>query len=368
MSSQDLDRDPGQDLEKAEEPSAAATTDVEAMQAELEELRSYKASVEQSRRYGWRRLVVVVLIVLGCVIAAGANVTVWLKNVALNTNAWVAAVGPLSRDPAIALAISDYVVAELFAEVDAEQAVSEALPPEASFLAPPLVGAMQRFARDITVDIINSNEFNAIWTAANRFVHEQIVSLLRDQGGLFYVSGGQVTLDFSDLLDSVQDRLASTGLALFEDLPLSENQGKLVIYEGARLAQLQQAVTILDRLGWLLPLLSLITFVVAVWVSVWRRRTLLWIGVGLIITMALSLVVFGLVRSQVLGEFASDLYRAAVEAMWGILLSGLVTQTILVLVAGVIIAVGAFLAGPHRWAVGVRGSVGRFMGNSNGSQ
>jgi hypothetical protein len=29
-------------------------------------------------------------IVLACVIAAGANVAVWLKGVALNTNAWVA--------------------------------------------------------------------------------------------------------------------------------------------------------------------------------------------------------------------------------------------------------------------------------------
>lgn len=84
--------------------------------------------------------------------------------------------------------------------------------------------------------------------------------------------------------------------------------------------------------------------------------------------MALSLFVSEQVRPGVLDEFANDLYRAAVEAAWGIVLSGLVTQTILVLVAGVIIALGAFLAGPHRWAVAVRDAVGGFMGNSNGEK
>ncbi len=362
MSNEKVKQDPDQEPEKVDEQLAPTADEIEALRAEVEDLRSYKAKVEERRRSGWRRLVVALLIVVGCVIAAGANAMVWLKNVALNTNAWVAAVGPLSRDPAIALAISDYVVGELFAAVDAEQVVSEALPPNASFLALPLVGAMQDFARDISVDVINSDEFNAIWTAANRFAHEQAVALLRDEGGLFYVSQGEVTVDFSDLIDSVSDRLESTGLALFEDLPQSEERGKLVIYEAARLAQLQQMVTMLDRAGVLLPLLALVTFAIALWVSLWRRRTLLYIGVGLVITMALSLLVFGLVKSQVLDQFVSELYRSAAEAMWSILLSGLVTQTVLVLLAGVIIAVGAFLAGPHPWAMAVRGAVGDVMG------
>jgi hypothetical protein len=364
MSEDNVDRDPGHDPDpEVLEEQPAATVDVASLQAEVEELRSYKAETEEKRRTGWRRVVVILLIVLGCVIGAAANVAVWLKDTALNTNAWVAAVGPLSRDPAIALAIGDYAVGELFAEVDAQQMVSEALPPEASFLAAPLVGAMQDFASEIAADVINSDAFNAIWTAANRLAHEQAVSLLRDQGGLFYVSGGEVTIDLSDLVGSVQDTLTSTGLELFEDLPLTEDSGKLVIYEGARLARMQQIVTILDRAGLLLPLLSLAAFGIAVWVSLWRRRTLLQIGVGAAITMALSLLVLRLARSQVLDQVANALYRAAAEAVWDIVLRGLVVQTVVVLLVGVIIAVGAFLAGPSPRAVAVRGAAQDFLGN-----
>ena len=119
MSNDDVQRDPHEDPEKMQEELTSATAEVEALRTEVEELRSYKAAAEaegaRPQRHRWRRVVIVLLIVLGCVAGAGANVTVWLKNVALNTNAWVAAVGPLSRDPAVALAVSDYVVKELTA-------------------------------------------------------------------------------------------------------------------------------------------------------------------------------------------------------------------------------------------------------------
>jgi hypothetical protein len=369
MSNENVGRDSGQDPQTIEEQLTAASVKIETLRAEVEELQRYKAKAESRIRFPWRRVVVAVLIVLGCVIGAGANVTVWLKSVALNTNAWVATVGPLSRDPAVALAISDYAVGQLFASVDAEQRVRQALPPNAAFLAPPLVSATQDYARDVTADVINSERFSAIWSAANRFAHEQAVALLRNKGGLFYISSGQVTVDLNDLLVSVQDTLDSTGLgAVFGDLPLSEGRGKWVVYEGARLAQLQQALTILDRAGVLLPLLSLAAFALAVWASLWRRRTLLYIGIGLAITMGLSLFAFRLARSDVLNQIANELYRSAAEAMWGIVLTGLVRQTVLVLLTGLIIAVGAFLAGPHPWAMAARTSVRDFMGNSAGEK
>jgi hypothetical protein len=158
--------------------------------------------------------------------------------------------------------------------------------------------------------------------------------------------------------------LASTGLAFLEDLPISEDTGKIVVYQAAQLAQIQQALTILDRGGIILPLLALVAFGVALWVSLWRRRTLLYIGAGLSVTMALSLAILARVRSQVVAEVSSELYRTAVEAVWEIVLGSLIVQIILLLVIGLAIAAGAFLAGPDRRAVAVRTAVGNFMNNS----
>jgi len=365
MDDEKQELDPGQDQQEFEE-QGANTADADRLQAEVDELRRYKEETEARKtgRRRWRRLAVALLIVLGCVITAGASVTVWLKSVALNTDTFVATVGPLSRNQAVALAIGDFAVDALFEEISAEQVVADALPEEAGFLAAPLVGAIENFSRDVAAEVISSDVFSAIWTTAIRLAHETALSLLRDEGGLFYISKGEVTIDLSDLLGTVQDRLASTGLAFLEDLPISEDSGKIVVYQAAQLAQIQQALTILDRAGIILPLLALVAFGVALWVSLWRRRTLLYIGAGLSVTMALSLAILARVRSQVVAEVSSELYRTAVEAVWEIVLGSLIVQNILLLVIGLAIAAGAFLAGPDRRAVAVRRAVGDFMNNS----
>ena len=365
MDDEKQELDPGQDQQEFEE-QGANTADADRLQAEVDELRRYKEETEARKtgRRRWRRLAVALLIVLGCVITAGASVTVWLKSVALNTDTFVATVGPLSSNQAVALAIGDFAVDALFGEINAEQVVADALPEEAGFLAAPLVGAIENFSRDVAAEVISSDVFSAIWTTAIRLAHETALSLLRDEGGLFYISKGEVTIDLSDLLGTVQDRLASTGLAFLEDLPISEDSGKIVVYQAAQLAQIQQALTILDRAGIILPLLTLVAFGVALWVSLWRRRTLLYIGAGLSVTMALSLAILARVRSQVVAEVSSELYRTAVEAVWEIVLGSLIGQTILLLVIGLAIAAGAFLAGPDRRAVAVRRAVGDFMNNS----
>ncbi len=365
MDDEKQELDPGQDQQEFEE-QGANSADADRLQAEVDELRRYKEETEARKtgRRRWRRLAVALLIVLGCVITAGASVTVWLKSVALNTDTFVATVGPLSRNQAVALAIGNFAVDALFEEINAEQVVADALPEEAGFLAAPLVGAIENFSRDVAAEVISSDVFSAIWTTAIRLAHETALSLLRDEGGLFYISKGEVTIDLSDLLGTVQDRLASTGLAFLEDLPISEDSGKIVVYQAAQLAQIQQALTILDRAGIILPLLALVAFGVALWVSLWRRRTLLYIGVGLSVTMALSLAILARVRSQVVAEVSSELYRTAVEAVWEIVLGSLIGQIILLLVIGLAIAAGAFLAGPDRRAVAVRTAVGDFMNNS----
>ena len=365
MDDEKQELDPGQDQQEFEE-QGANTADADGLQAEVDELRRYKEETEARKtgRRRWRRLAVALLIVLGCVITAGASVTVWLKSVALNTDTFVATVGPLSRNQDVALAIGNFAVDALFEEINAEQVVADALPEEAGFLAAPLVGAIENFSQDVAAEVISSDVFSAIWTTAIRLAHETALSLLRDEGGLFYISKGEVTIDLSDLLGTVQDRLASTGLAFLEDLPISEDSGKIVVYQAAQLAQIQQALTILDRAGIIFPLLALVAFGVALWVSLWRRRTLLYIGAGLSITMALSLAILARVRSQVVAEVSSELYRTAVEAVWEIALGSLIAQIILLLVIGLAIAAGAFLAGPDRRAVAVRTAVGDFMNNS----
>jgi hypothetical protein len=352
MSNEASEQDPYENTETASQP-LSTPADIESLQAELAELRRQMAEVEAEKAaqgHRWRRFAVALLIALGCIVAIGANAVFWLRGTILNTNDWVATVAPLSRNEVIVNTLSGYVVAEVFDAIDVEQVAQELLPERIGFLSRPLVGALQDAVGDVVANIIKSDQFNAVWVTVNRAAHELAIGILRGDGQFVYVQGGQLTVDLSDLFAFLQSTLGLEDLGLFAD----REWGKFVLLESQQVAALQQALATLDAVGLFLPFLALALLVVAWLLSLSRRRTLLWIGAGIAITMAVTLFLLALAQPMVLTSIADPLFRALAGEIWDIITRGLVIQTILLLVIGLLIATGATLAGPHPRAVAIR--------------
>lgn len=353
MPNEPVEQNPNEDQEASVQQSPATPAELEVLQAEVAQLRRQMAEVDAvkaAQRHRWRRFAVALLIALGCIVAIGANAAFWLRGTVLNTNAWVATVAPLSRNEVIVNTLSGYVVAEVFNAIDVEQVAQELLPEEIAFLSRPLVGALQDAVRDVIATIVRSDEFNTVWRTVNRTAHEIAIGILRGGGQVAYLREGQLTVDLSNLFISLQERLGLEGLDLFAD----EGWGKFVLLESGQVAALQQALATLDAVGLLLPFLAL-AFLVAAWLlSPLRRRTLLSIGVGLAIAMAVTLLLLALTQPAVMASIADPLIRALAGEIWDIIIRGLVIQTVLLLIVGMLIAVGAALAGPHPRAVAIR--------------
>lgn len=360
MSNGNAERDPQGDLAETQEQLAAANAEIEEMHAELTELRRRAADDEvagRGQRHLGRRWAVGLLIVLGCIVLAGANVSVWLRDVVLDADAWVAAVGPLSQNEVIVNTVSVYVVGELFDALDVEQVVREALPDPLNLVSGPLVGVLEDLVRDTVASVIESDQFNAVWVAVNRTAHEVVIGVLRGGTDYLYIKDGQLTLDFSDIFDSIQSTLDLESLGLFAD----QDGGKFVIFNSYQVAMLQQVLAIIDTVGLWLPILALAAFVAAWLLSLWRRRTILWIGVGVAITMGLTLLLFSLVQPMVLASIVDPIIRLVAGEILKVVLNGLVLQTVLLLIIGLLIAVGAELAGPHPRAVAIRTTVSGWL-------
>ena len=60
-----------------------------------------------------RKLSVGLLITLGAIFLLIANVAFWAGFTLLNTDGWVSAVGPLTKDPTVSSILSQYIVAQL---------------------------------------------------------------------------------------------------------------------------------------------------------------------------------------------------------------------------------------------------------------
>jgi hypothetical protein len=337
----------------SQEQMPATSADVEKLQAEVAQLRHQVSEGEKEKetlRRPWRRVAVALLIVLGCLVLVVGNMAFWARHTVLNTDGWVAAVGPLSKSEIVAEAVSVIVVRELDNVIDIEGVTNEALPENLKPYSGPLAYVIQGLVRDAIAAAVETEQFNGVWVGVNRAVHGALVGVLRGEGSLLYIRDGQATLDLSDLFRFVEDELGLGRLGLsFED-----ERGQFVLFSSGTLASIQQVVGTLDILGILLPLLAVLAFVIAWFVSLWRRKTLLWIGVGVALTMALSLVLYALLRPLILGVVTDANVRAVAEEIWGIVTQGLIVQTVLVLIIGLLIVLGAWLAGPHRHAVAIR--------------
>jgi len=295
--------------------------------------------------------------VLGLLLLAAGNVTFWVRGTVLNTNRWVRAVGPLTQNEVVANAVSIYVVDGLFDLVDVDQILHDALPSEYQFLSGGLSRALRSLARDTGTSLVQSDQFNTVWVELNRTTHRAIMGVLRGSGDLLYLREGKLTVDFTDAFDYV---INSFNLGNLDRL--QEIQTRFVLLESRQVAIVQQTLALIDGVGLILPLLALVSLFLAWLISLWRRRTVTWIGIGIAIAMTLSLVAFALTRPAVLASVPDPFVRLLAGEIWRVIVRGLYVQTILVLVIGLLLIAGAALAGPSPRAVAIRAGVRRGVG------
>jgi hypothetical protein len=304
-------------------------------------------------RHTGRKWAVGILIFLGAILLILANVAFWAYFTLLNTPGWVSAVGPLSKDPAVAGLVSQYVVGELFEGLDVQGLAEDTLPSELQILAGPLTMGLEQLADEATTRLIMTDAFNDVWVAVNRTGHGFVMDRLKGRGDRVRFEEGDLVLDFSDELRAVsgflEDQLGVEDVDLF---PQAEG-GRLVLMSSYWVAVLQEVVSYLTAVGLLLPLLTLVTFGAAAWVSLWRRQTVIWIGSVMAVAMLISLIVFSGVRSSVIVSIQDPLLRELARAIINVVTQGLMVQTIFFLIAGLLLVIGGWQAGPdsalRRW-------------------
>jgi hypothetical protein len=345
------------------EQSAAATgrdVELERLRVEVEELRSQRASEAKGRRrrsIPWRRISRWTLLVVGGLLAIVSVMMIWVRDTLLDTNTWVATMAPVAASPAVQSAIANDVTTQLFEKADLQTKVKDALPPNAAFLAAPLTNQLQGFSNTAAKKVVGSDQFQNLWVDINRKAHNAVVAVLTgEQKGRISTSGGKVTLDLSSVTSKVQGRLESSGISALQGVSLGSGQVTLV--SSPTLQKVQGATKVLKGLAFVFPVLALGCLAGATALSRDRRRGLLTAALGLSIAMVVLLAVMAVLRNIYLDEVVSprlpadaagDIYNAVIH---------FVRQSAQVVFAvGVIVALGAALAGPSRAAVATRRTV-----------
>ena len=308
---------------------------------------------EPARRQSRRRAtgVWVVLVIAGLLLFL-SSFAIWINRVALNTNVFTNTSSSLLDDPAIRSAVANRTIDELFANVDVQAEVEKQLPADYQGLAGPATAGLRQASYQIVNRALEQPAFQQLFKATLRTTHETLVEVLGGGGPRVSTENGEVTLNLRAIIDEAADRIG-IGQQVADKIPA--DAGRIVILRADELETAQNGFQLLKTLAWLLPILALVAFALAVWLSDDRRRAVRGTGWVLVAVGILGLLAANLTRNYVVDSLvAREDDRQAANNAWNILTELMRGSFRLMVVVGLLFVVAAWLAGPGRRAVSTR--------------
>jgi hypothetical protein len=169
-----------------------------------------------------------------------------------------------------------------------------------------------------------------------------------------------VTLDLTAILAQVTEQVGLPQ-SLVEKLP--PEAANLEILRADELAAAQDAVDLLETLTWVLVVLMLLFYAVAIYISGARRReTLRAVGYSFIVVGAIVLIARSLAGDAVVESLTDGAgNEAAVAATWSVSTSLLAEIGSAAILYGLAIVFSAWLAGPTAIATSARGAAAPYL-------
>ena len=282
---------------------------------------------------------------LGAVLAFLSVFAIWTERQALNTDDWVDTSGRLIQNQTIRESVGDYLVDQLYENVDVEEELSDILPGETKDLAGPISGGLRQVAGDGANRVLETSTAQELWKGANQTAHEELVAVLEEKEGTVSTEEGEVSLNLGSLVTNLADQVG-IGADLAEKLP--PDAGRFTILKSDQLKTAQDIVVAIKGLALVLSLLTFLCFGLAIYLAREERWvTVLFCGVGLIASGFAVIVAReisgGIVVDQLVVEESA---RPAAEATWSIGTSLMINIATTVIVVGVLFGIAGWLASP----------------------
>jgi hypothetical protein len=294
-----------------------------------------------------------VVLVLAGLLLLLSSFAVWVNRVALNTGVFTDTSSSLLDNDQIRSAVANRAVDELFANVDVQAEVETQLPEDYKGLSGAATAGLRQASYQIVDRALEQPVFQDLFRVALEESHTTLVQVLEGGGDRVSTAEGEVILDLRAIIIEATDRIG-IGDQVVDRIPA--DAGQIVILRSDELDTAQNVFQLLKTLAWVLPLLTLAAFGIAVWLARDRRRAVRGIGWVLVAVGLVGLVAARLTRNYVVDSLVArrDDREAASDA-WDILTDLMRGSFRLMIVVGLLFVLAAWLAGPSRRALTARG-------------
>lgn len=311
-----------------------------------------------------RRSLAVALIVVGVVLTPVAAVGAWVRVALVDTDRFVATLAPLAEDPAVRELVVERTAAAVQSRIDVDGLVADLfgglsaldLPPRAEAALPLLQSSVTAGVHDLLertiTRVVESDAFASTWTTVLRTAHDRGTALLTwDGSGILEITADSVLeLDLGPVVAAARQALLDEGFRVAAAIPEVSLVVPLGPADSIVLARTVYAVAV--TAGAWLPWLTLAVLIAGVLLARRRLRAISISAAGIAASLLLTLAAIGVTRLVLADRGADTAAGAAIDAIAGQVIGGLVGLLALLATAAVLIGAGAWIASDVRPAAG----------------
>ena len=244
-----------------------------------------------------------VLAVVFAILVIPSVVLWWFEQDYMNTENYMEIVSPLVSETEMQGELASAITTAVKDDIDIARLMDNAakdLPPRSAglirTLTEPMEMAVDNYIRHATRDAVDSEEFRHTWDQLNRVAHYNAVK----------TGSGTVYVELGPIIETVKKEL--DGSALAGRIPVINE--RYVLLESPALEWVLDRYEIIKVLVYALPIIAVIVFVLAVWLSRERFEIVLFASMSTAIAMLVLLSATYLGHQVVAPETPDVVYNA----------------------------------------------------------
>ena len=298
------------------------------------------------------------LVVLACILIPISVISVWAIRTVTNTDQYVETMAPLARNPVIIDGLATRATDALFSTNVVKDKVTEVLPKSAKPLVAPVLSQVKSYVHGLALKVFGSPKFGQLWDALNRHSHDAVINILTGKKTPLqekFEKGGQIALNLSPALNNLIADANAHGVTLFNPVKSASKGLSFTVVSQKQVSKFSGLFNLIVKAKWVIPIVAFVLAILAMVLAVERRKTLLRLAVGVALMTLVLQVGYSLGRITFLNEAASGGFRTdSAAAVFDTVLRFLKADLRWTLLASVLVAFGAWVAGPARYAVWIR--------------
>ncbi|HUO69730.1 MAG TPA: SHOCT domain-containing protein [Solirubrobacteraceae bacterium] len=293
------------------------------------------------------------LIGVTTILAVIGIMSIWANRLLFNPDNWENTSTQLLQNQDIRNATSNYIVDQLYANVDVAGLIKQGLPTQFQALAGPAAGALRNAAVQGVDLALTRPRIQSLWATANRAADQAFIALVEGGKGNLSVKQGVVTLNLAGIVDNIASRL---GLPSDIGSKLPPTIGNLTIIKSDQIKVVQNAGNAVKGLAlWLTILVPLLYAAAILLARGYRRRTLMTVGSAIVLAGVLALLARSILKTQIVNSIVSDAsVRPAANAVLAIGTQMITEIAGAFIFVGIILVLAGWFAGPARLATAGR--------------